>query len=97
MVARVSGRQWLPFALCFLDAYGKRRVVGELIKLLVVPKGMEALWWDVRTLSLNRAMVRRRFKALRRALDARAEGEARKPLRGKNPRHLTPARAARVR
>lgn len=95
MAGRVSVRQWLKFALGFLDAYGRRRVIGRLRELLVVPNGAPGLWWGIRTGFCNPAKLKRRFRALHHALEARAQAEARNaPLREHRPRR-SPAQAGR--
>lgn len=68
MVARVSARKWLRFAICFLRAYGDPRVLCELKKRLVVPTGLSSVWWNVRTNFAGSAKVNRRFQSLRRML-----------------------------
>ena len=68
LVARVPNRQWLPFAICFLRAYGDAAVMRELQKRLVVPTGLALIWWNVRTNFTGSAKVNRRFQALRRAI-----------------------------
>jgi tRNA A-37 threonylcarbamoyl transferase component Bud32 len=69
MVARLSARKWLPFAICFLRAYGDPIVVRELKKRLVIPTGLGSIWWNVRTNFVSSAKVNRRFHSLRRVLD----------------------------
>jgi hypothetical protein len=39
LAGRVSSRQWIRFAICFLRAYGDAAVMRELKKRLVVPTG----------------------------------------------------------
>jgi len=73
MVGLTPSRQWLPFAFCFLDTYGRPRVIAELTKLLGVPKGLLGFWWTIRANFCDRARMRRRFTALRRALDNRVQ------------------------
>jgi len=73
MVGLVPSRQWLPFASCFLDAYGRPRVIAEIRKLLVVPTGLLGFWWTIRANFCDRARMRRRFAALRRALEIRVQ------------------------
>jgi len=68
MIDRVSSRQWLPFALCFLRAYDDVDVVRKLKSRLVVPRGLAAIWWNVRTNFAKTAKVTRRLQTLRRAL-----------------------------
>ena len=69
LASRVRTRQWLPFAICFLRAYGNRSVLLELQKRLVVPSGLALIWWNVRTNFTPSAKLSRRFTALRRVLD----------------------------
>jgi hypothetical protein len=68
MVARLSARKWLPFAICFLRAYGDPIVVRELKKRLVIPTGLSSIWWNVRTNFVSSTKVNRRFHSLRRVL-----------------------------
>ena len=65
MVGSVSSRQWLPFALCFLNAYGAADVIAELRKRLVLPGGLAWIWWEVRTNFTKPAKVTRRLERLR--------------------------------
>ena len=55
MAGTVSGRQWMPFARCFLETYGRRPVIARLTKLLVVPTGIPGFWWKIRCNYLDRA------------------------------------------
>jgi hypothetical protein len=68
LVGRVSNRQWLPFATCFLRAYNDDAVMCELKKRLILPIGLGLIWWDVRTNFTGSAKVKRHFQALRRAV-----------------------------
>src|SRR5437773_10033635 len=68
LVSRVSSRQWIRLAICFLRAYGDAAVMRELKKRLVVPTGPALIWWNVRTNFTGSAKVNRRFQALRRAI-----------------------------
>jgi hypothetical protein len=68
MVALVSSRQWLPFALCFVKTYGKPEVIAELKKQLVIPNGLARIWWGVRTNFIAPAKAQRRLEELRRAI-----------------------------
>jgi hypothetical protein len=85
LVCRVSSEQWLPFALCFINAYGQSDVVAELRRLLFVPAGLPGLWWKLRTENFERQELIRRVDALRCALlrtcDAKRERES-FPLQG---------------
>ncbi len=65
MVGIVSNRQWLPFALCFLNAYGEADVIAELRERLVLPGGLAWIWWEVRTNFTKPAKVTRRLEKLR--------------------------------
>jgi hypothetical protein len=80
LVCRVSTEQWLPFALCFVKAYGRAEVIAELTRLLFVPAGLPGLWWKLRTENFERRELIRRVDALRRALlrthDAKREEES---------------------
>jgi hypothetical protein len=69
LVCRVSSREWLPLAFCFITAYGHRAVLYELRKLLRVPAGLPGLWWKLRTENFERRELVRRIDALRNALD----------------------------
>jgi hypothetical protein len=77
LVCRVSAEQWLPFALCFINAYGRSEVVAELTRLLFVPAGLPGFWWKLRTENFERQELVRRVDALRRAL-TRMPGVSRK-------------------
>jgi hypothetical protein len=68
LMGRVSARDWLPFALCFIDAYDRPKVVTELRKRLFVPGGVAGLWWKLRTQYLERNELVRRVNLLRYAL-----------------------------
>jgi len=68
MVGIVASRQWLPFALCFLNAYADANVVAELRKQLALPSGLAWIWWGVRTNFSNPAKVKRRLANLRSAI-----------------------------
>jgi hypothetical protein len=68
MAGIVRGRQWLPFALCFLDSYGDAEVINELRKQLVLPSGLAWIWWGVRTNFTSPAKIKRRLSALRNAI-----------------------------
>jgi len=70
MAGWVSADQWLAFALCFINAYDWPEVVAELRKHLIVPGGLPALWWKLRSHYLDRKKLIRRFGALERALVA---------------------------
>jgi len=67
LVGIVSGRRWLPFALCFLNAYGDADVIAEL-KTLAAPGGLAWIWWGVRTNFTKPTRVRRRLTRLRNAI-----------------------------
>jgi hypothetical protein len=68
MVGIVSSRQWLPFALCFLQNYGEPKVIVELRNRLVLPGGLAWIWWEVRTNFTKPAKVKRRLQALGSAI-----------------------------
>ena len=65
ILAIIPGRQWLPFALCFLNAYGDTDVIAELKNQLAVPSGMAWIWWGVRTSFAKPAKVKQRLAKLR--------------------------------
>jgi tRNA A-37 threonylcarbamoyl transferase component Bud32 len=86
MVGRVPNRQWLPFAIGFLRAYGDGAVMRELKKRLVIPSGLAAIWWNVRTNFTDSAKVNRRFQALRRAIGKLELHRSRTTARPRNKR-----------
>lgn len=69
MMWRVAPQQWVPFAMAFINAYGRPEVIAELKRNLIVPHGIPGVWWEVRTNHFNRAELERRVAALRAALD----------------------------
>jgi hypothetical protein len=44
MVGTVPNRQWLPFSMTFLEAYGDAEVIGQLRKQLDLPGGLAWIW-----------------------------------------------------
>lgn len=78
LAGRVGAREWLPCALCFLETCARPRVMARLPSLLVVPRGVPGLWWKIRSNYLPRRTLVRRIKALKRALEARANGNHRR-------------------
>jgi hypothetical protein len=64
ILAIVPSSQWLPFALCFLNAYQDADVIAQLENQLAVPSGMAWIWWGVRTSFKNPAKVKRRLAKL---------------------------------
>jgi hypothetical protein len=68
LICRIPDDQCLPFARSFIDAYDRPEVIGELIKLLVVPPGIPGLWWKLRTENAERKQLIPRINALRSAL-----------------------------
>jgi len=68
LVGIVPDRDWLPFALCFVRAYGDEDVVAELRKKLVAPAGLAWIWWGVRANFTKPAKIKRRLKRLRDAI-----------------------------
>ena len=89
LASRIPSRQWLRFAICFLRAYGDPVVLHELKRRLVVPKGLALIWWNVRTNFTPSAKVGRRFKALRRAIDALCQSRSNlyRPVAGDSTRN----------
>ncbi len=65
ILAIVPTRQWLPFALYFLNAYENARVLAALEDQLALPNGLAWIWWGVRTSFANPAKVKRRLAKLR--------------------------------
>ena len=68
MVGIVPSRKWLPFALCFLNAYGEAHVIHELRRQLILPGGLAWIWWEVRTNFTSPAKINKRLTALRHAI-----------------------------
>ncbi len=64
ILAIAPSRQWLPFALCFLNTYGDTDVIAELKNQLAVPSGLAGIWWGVRTSFAKPAKVKRRLAKL---------------------------------
>jgi hypothetical protein len=77
MVEMIPARQWLPFATCFLKAYGNREVMAELRRQLVIPTGLALIWWNVRTNFANRAQAKARLQELRGAITSLGDLSAR--------------------
>jgi hypothetical protein len=65
ILAIASSRQWLPFALCFLNAYGDPIVLAELTNRLALPNGIAWIWWGVRTSFANPGKVKQRLERIR--------------------------------
>ena len=65
ILAIVPTRQWLPFAVYFLNAYENARVLAALEDQLALPNGLAWIWWGVRTSFTNPAKVKRRLAKLR--------------------------------
>ena len=68
MVGTVPNRQWLPFSMTFLEAYGVKEVIAQLRQHLDLPGGLAWIWWGVRTNFTNPARVKRRLASLSRAI-----------------------------
>ena len=68
MVGTVPNRQWLPFSMTFLGAYGDAEVIGQLRKQLDLPGGLAWIWWGVRTNFTNPGKVKQRLASLSRAI-----------------------------
>jgi len=84
ILAIVPTRQWLPFALYFLNAYENARVIAALEDQLALPSGMAWIWWGVRTSFANPAKVKRRLAKLR---DVIANLGRYRAVAAKRPRH----------
>ncbi len=69
ILAIASSRQWLPFTLCFLNAYGDPIVLSELTNHLALPNGIAWIWWGVRTSFANPGKVKQRLERLRDVTD----------------------------
>ena len=68
MVGLLSSRQWLSFALCFLNAYKRPEVILQLRKRLPLQGGLAWVWWEVRTNFTAPAKMKQRLARLRDAL-----------------------------
>jgi hypothetical protein len=68
LVGTVSARQWIPFAMTFLEGYGDQEVIAQLRSQLDLPGGLAWIWWGVRTNFTNPAKVKRRLANLSRAI-----------------------------
>jgi hypothetical protein len=88
VLATAPGRQWLPLALSFLNAYDNGTVIAQLTSQLTPPSSMAWIWWGVRTSFANPAKVKRRLAKLRdvtanlghyRALAAKRVRQRRRP------------------
>ncbi len=86
MVGIVPSRQWIPFALAFLEGYGGADVIVELRKQLDLPGGLAWIWWGVRTNFTNPAEVKRRLANLSRAISKMKLYEAAFTARVRNQR-----------
>ena len=64
ILAIASSRQWLPFALCFLNAYDDAVVIAQLENQVAVPSGLAWIWWGVRTSFKNPTKVKQRLAEL---------------------------------
>ncbi len=65
IMAMARSRQWLPFSLSFLNAYGDPVVLAELTSHLALPNGIAWIWWGVRTSFANPAKVKQRLERIR--------------------------------
>jgi len=68
LVGTVPTRQWLPFSMTFLEAYGNPEVIAQLRKQLDLPGGLAWIWWGVRTNFTSPAKVKGRLANLSRAI-----------------------------
>jgi len=68
-LARLSSdEQWADWAIAFLRAYGgDRRVIAEVRRGLVAPRGLARIWWGVRA-GFQGRRIRVRLENLRNAL-----------------------------
>ena len=72
LMGRIEGSLWLPCARSFLEGYGRPEISARLARRFAIPRGLERLWWSVRTTYLSRAELARRIGELRAALPAAA-------------------------
>src|SRR5437016_11021572 len=86
MVGIVPSRQWLPFSMTFLEAYGDGEVIAQLRKHLDLPGGLAWIWWGVRTNFTNPAKVKRRLTGLSRAIAKSKLHEATSGARARSKR-----------
>jgi hypothetical protein len=84
VIATASSRQWMSFALSFLNAYGDPTVLTELTNHLAVPGGIAWIWWGVRTSFTNPAKVKQRLERIR---DVTANLEHHRAFAAKRARH----------
>jgi hypothetical protein len=68
MAGTVSRSQWLPLALCFLQAYGDEKVIAKLTKRFALFGGLGWIWWEIRSNFTSPARLRRRLSSLRIAV-----------------------------
>src|SRR5436309_4508142 len=94
MVGIVPNRQWLPFSMTFLEAYGDGEVIAQLRKQLDLPGGLAWIWWGVRTNFTNPAKVKGRLANLRRAIAKLKFYDEAGPARARNKRR--PSRTCHV-
>jgi len=84
VIAIAPSRQWLSFALSFLNAYGDPVVLTELTNHLAVPGGIAWIWWGVRTSFTNPAKVKQRLERIR---DVTANLKYHRAFAAKRARH----------
>jgi hypothetical protein len=68
LVGTLPTRQWISFAMTFLEGYGDAEVIAQLRKQLDLPGGLAWIWWGVRTNFTDPATVKRRLANLSRAI-----------------------------
>lgn len=69
LMGRLPDDRWLPDALRFVNAYGRREVIAALKMRLTVPVfGFPRLWWSIRTRHMPRAELVHRAELLRGSL-----------------------------
>ncbi len=68
LMGRTAGELWVPQASAFLQGYGRKEIIAELARRLVLPRGLSRIWWAVRTTYLARPELARRLGALQAAL-----------------------------
>ena len=65
----ISPDRWLSSGMRFLDGYGNAEVIDRLKNRLDVPHGLPLVWWIIRANYVRPVELRRRFDALREALE----------------------------
>ena len=64
----IENARWVPAATRFLNGYGRPEVIGRLKEKLVVPGGIQRLWWWIRCNYLGPVEMEKRMEALRKVI-----------------------------